>query len=336
MFIYLDQSDWAMLHAGRAQEAEAALREMGERGDATYVVSSEHMLETHKLGRGRGDRLAFLRRFPGVAFTGNVTDALLAADASRLAGHVEGHSPVPTQLEIVRVSELSDDEFAQLAGPGHWIFRLLHRFTLVPERIGRAARRGETKKARRGSDAAVRAFLRGDAAAFGKAIGALGPPVGIVRRRVFDTLAPVAARAGAWARAHGFAGPDKNRDPQFDRCVLPRLPEDVRRRPEVVQRCATLWADATTRGELVPSLAAYAAVHEALENDLARTLSAGDLVDARHAAYAPWADVFTCDKRNEAAVRRALASAARGTKVVRCARLTEVVKLARKSTDAER
>jgi hypothetical protein len=185
-------------------------------------------------------------------------------------------------------------------------------------------------------DAAARALLRGDVEAFARAIGALGPPVGPLRRRIFETLVPIAARAGEWARAHGFAGPDKHRDRQFDRCVLPRLPDDLRRTPEFVQACAKVWADVAARAKVAPSLAAYAAVYKALENDLVRTLTASDLVDARHAVYAPWADVFTCDRRNDAALRRALASATSRPRIVRCAQLAQVAAIAKQIATTER
>jgi hypothetical protein len=116
MFIYLDQSDWAALHAGSAREAEAALRELGERGQATYIISGEHVLETRQLGRGGEDRFAFLRRFPGAALTGNVTDALLTQNASRLARHVQGHALATMHLDRAPPSSLHASARANESG----------------------------------------------------------------------------------------------------------------------------------------------------------------------------------------------------------------------------
>lgn len=327
MFIYLDQSDWSDLHAGKARGAEAQLREFGARGVALYVVSCEHMCETNQLKWGRDSRLAFVRNFPGAVLTEEeATDHLLVAEAGDFVRYIQTGHVTPIQVGVRRAADLSDEAFARLASPLPWPIRIDRRLTVYRDCLSRRARRGETKVTRDAMSAAVGAILKGDVDDFTRAIGNLGPPLGAVRRFVIEALAPHVARALEWWRKRGFVGPSQNRKASIDPHIVSKLPGVARRDEKLVKAIAQLWAS-EKRARVAPSLAAHASVYDKIENDLARSISAGDHMDARHAVYAPLADVFTCDRRNESPIRQALAGAAVATRIVRCGRLDEVARL---------
>ena len=115
--------------------------------------------------------------------------------------------------------------------------------------------------------------------------------------------------------------------------VAAHFPKDVPNQVSALRELRVLRRDHDRWCRTAPELACSLAVRETLQNDLRRTYSSSDDLDASHALYAPIVDIFTCDKRNAEPIRRVLAKAGRTTEVVRSGRLEDVAAAVGRATD---
>jgi hypothetical protein len=113
----------------------------------------------------------------------------------------------------------------------------------------------------------------------------------------------------------------------FLEAVLPYLPYTVQTDRTSLERVANAWKHRGTRSA-VPSLAAHAALIEALHYQPERKYEDSEISDQMHGVYAPLVDFFTCDKRNEPPLHKALEPMRdRAPTIVRTGRLHELARM---------
>ena len=305
--VYLDQADWAYLHAGKAPDAEDVLRTLGASGAIDFLITVHHFEE----GSGLNDpasRVAFLRSFPGTAFTEWSAYDLVRYEAEKLA---HGLPPeLGETIGMVPLFEIADGDIEKLTFgfmKSHPVRKLLE--PLYARRrdlfhLDQEALKAHGARASKADDLAIwRAQIRGQpdrAIAIWERI--MRVPMtdeqrDQMRRRTEDLSTGWIAGESA-----GFLPPaDLDFDETFVRVVFTALPFEIKRDREAIVRVLRAWGD---RSRPASPLSCAAAVAAGVLDNPARGYQASDQVDVVHAAFAPIVDVFTGDRRTIDALRR--------------------------------
>ncbi len=301
--IYLDQADWSYLSDGKYPSAEARLRELGQEGEVLYWISHEHLFETGALTVGLQARLEFLRGFPAIFMMECCSAQVLHHDFEVLLATATGaKSPEPLQVRGVSLSGSSVTKLNDMVRDSRSYVNAMMR-CVSGERHSRRAR-PETQKEQASEAKFSRVFMKGDWRAVQKHLKKRLP-----RWTWFDAanakmLMSVASSGERLLERIGMPLlADGKWDITFTRVVLPRVVMEAmsQRRmlsPATVAEIAKLWRDAELRPMLVPSMACVAAVIENVYRRPKEEYGLDAELDWKHAAYAPWVNVFTCDKRN--------------------------------------
>lgn len=101
----------------------------------------------------------------------------------------------------------------------------------------------------------------------------------------------------------------------FQQAVMPFLPESAMADHQLLMKVADSWKLDDVRLSSI-SLNAFAALVESIHYQPQRDFKASELPDQRHAAYAPLVEMFTCDRRNEKPLKKAIASMGENATVI--------------------
>ena len=324
ILVYLDQADWAGLEA-RSHNGPAAdaFRQLGAGGRALFVLSPFHLVETVGLREGLDQRLRFLRSLDGTYLmtpeAGGVEEML----ARRLYGVLSGLDPPPVSLVAQQLATTQPEVLEEIVTP----FRVVRRFVGWGAGAEQTARSARSKP---GDDAARFAsnFLSGDMSRLeaGMRRGGHGSLRIRIAKTVSRLVSPILSRLDP-------SMVELRDEPLLRSHVAAHFPKDVPNQVSALRELRVLRRDHDRWCRTAPELACSLAVRETLQNDLRRTYSSSDDLDASHALYAPIVDIFTCDKRNAEPIRRVLAKAGRTTEVVRSGRLEDVAAAVGRATD---
>lgn len=289
--VYLDQADWSYLADGKATDAEAVLRRLGEH-DVTYLLSPEHFYETAGLGPGLSRRVAYLESFPGAVLFPVGSTALLQLNMLQLVRIGSGESPERQTIEA-----------QPLTGPMEEAVRSLQvaipafRMGEIAMRLGRATRRGQDKEEMLTRNHMRAALLRGDWKKHLVLRERLGESPTRRERIMTRAIAPVLGWLGERLERAGWRPLyKKGEDPVFEAVYVRFWPPGLPRNRANIRAAHKAWRQRDKYLRAIPSLLAFAAVYENLHYRQ-DTFNASDFMDPLHAAYAPLCDLFTGDKR---------------------------------------
>lgn len=323
--VYLDTADWAYLEEGKAPDVVTFLSELGETGAAVFVVSHEHWVEVAGLSHGLARRLDFIRRFPGTQRVVGSTNGLLAFDAQQLVRAVSGRGAAGASLPLEPLAGVPLSELRRWVEHFGRFVRAVDKHSTSLQRSRRALGDARTAKAIRAEHRNLGAFLRGDAEGVVRHLARGGRVPGRAQNWLLRKSVSLVGRvAGELHRRGRLPFAELTYDPVFSATVVPLLESAARTNPEVLDAIYAYWR---TRGNrsVAPSLACQAALAERLEMQPDLRLLKSEAADARHAAYAPLVDLFTCDKRNRDPLRKALAEIGCSTLVVGTKRHKDLV-----------
>ncbi len=324
----LDQADWAYMADGKAAAAKDKLAKLGASGQAIFLISHEHLVETAALAEGSRERFRFLRSFPAVLRLPDAGASLIHGHAAASLLAYAGRCTPPQSLPLeARAVALEPEEFWDQWASSHGK-RMVRLFDMKarPERFARKARLGKTAKDLEHDARSLGALSLGDQARFEKLLQRGPDAPGPRWVRLTRLATPFIQRFYEVVASHGWLPPPGRKfDDVFGSMLLAGLPRALRRDHKLVKDLQRCWDDSSVRCRIAPSLACTASVIETTKRETERKkYGRADVIDPLHAAYAPHVDIFTCDKRNEAPLRDVLAKASVATKVIRTNRLEKV------------
>jgi len=327
VMVYLDQADWAYLQEGMADEAERKLRKLGEEGKTMFLVTYEHLYETGKLKLGYSARIQYLCGFPRTVWAQDqISKEILGLSVRGFIDEAIGQSRTHAVLNIVPLKDVNlllmklvAKAFYLVSKPAIWLR------TALEQRV-RRARVGRTKKMQMIHERYEAALFRGDIRESFQELERMGLKVNPFRGKTVEILSPLIARGASWFRLRGKLAPDGKRfDHIFNSNVMPHLPSAILTNSEQRDAVMKTWKNPEQRANVAPSLACVTAVEEAVHYSTNYNYQESDTLDSMHVTYAPMVDIFTCDKRTFAPLKKAIKQGGFPTKVLRTGRLEAVV-----------
>ena len=106
---------------------------------------------------------------------------------------------------------------------------------------------------------------------------------------------------------HGFLSATPAPDALFEKVIGRALSRTQRRDPKVIETLHTAWREPNL-SRLAPEIAGAAAIRKAHTQSKDPQKEMSTNFDIRHATFAPFVDVFTCDARTLRPLQKALAT----------------------------
>lgn len=323
--VFLDTADWSYLEAGQDHKAGEKLRALGESGDATFVVTMDHLVEAVGLRTGLRHRLAFMRAFPGTVLFHFGGAQLLRLAVLELAAMLVQSGESEHEF---RCQSLSDHSLDELESITKGLRGLRWAVDLSAFATARAAPVGvKLPPAQRATDAKIHRLAReGDRFALADYLRRTtggGSSARVIQRlasRGLVALYAFALRRGLISEAAGG-------DLLFDQLVTAALPTEFAANDELMRGMKSLWSDPDLLAFSSTSLACVKDIEEARTPTRDRAKIRSTYVDRHHACFAPLMDVFTCDKRIHRIVERAVGRSESSVAVVRTRSLARVAAL---------
>jgi hypothetical protein len=324
-FAFLDTADWSYLESGRDPEAAATLRALTSAGAVKVVVTHDHLVEVAGLRRGLRQRLAFMRDFPGTLLFPFSGSKLLRLAAFEFALNALGGQYPAQPVQVFPMCEESLNDLVSIAKQV-WPLRVVHRLSaMVTSHVSRHSA-VEQREVRDALEKLQRLARIGDRKRLEAHLAAKAPRLGGLRGVIQRASWPILLPLYDWASSRGLTARVKHADFLFDRLVTTALPTTFSTDPRLLEGLAKLWTNPEALALMSPALACVKAIAKAQTptHDVQKIESTEH--DKHHAAFAPLVHVFTCDKRNQPVVAKAVQLGRCKTRVLRTGSVAEVVK----------
>jgi len=325
--VYLDTADWSYLEEGRDPESERVLRDLGEVGDACFVVTFDHLVEISGLESGRGSRVAYLQNFPGTVLLSVSGIQVLSTSTRNFVAQSLGLSTVTLDLPTQRMRDLSVASLLDEIDK----FRMWREVQGIGARLETSSMVGTTKKKRESKNSLMRVARKGSVAMLREHImreETFRPGIrGLVQVGAMHAL----VKLQGWMAQNGIGIPATRREQAFERLIVPSLPREIRRSSTAMSTLRTSWKNEAATADVSPAVACSAAIEVASNPSKDPVKFRSSENDKHHAAFAAMMHVFTCDKRVQPSVDSTLRAGRRAVRVIRTQRLHEVVAAVRES-----
>lgn len=322
--VFLDTADWSYMEDGRQPEAAAKLRDLCASGRARILITLDHLLEIGGLKSGLASRLRFMHDFPGTVLlpVGGSQVTKLAAYAfaiAALGGEMEPQALRCKDLSTETIESLT--EVVEQTRSLHLAQRLQAWAVSATfsDRKKLSKEDGEVhsklhRLARKGDRQQLMDYLR------------KRRPLRGLRAIVQDVAGRALFEIYRWGDERGIlSAAVKNNDFLFDELVSGALPRQLSSDPKIMRLLFETWARPDALALHSPSLACVAAIARGASPTKKTQKIRSTENDKRHAAFAPLADVFTCDRRVHPIISRTLKMARSQTTVIRTSLLADVV-----------
>lgn len=322
--IYLDSADWSYLQEGRAPAAHKLLRTAAINGTVALFVSWEHCIEISGLQSGKESRLEFIANFPNVYLFQKPAQQIFKTEAQCISSLADSVIPPDITLEAKLLCQLGKNTLNNLVDQYGLPSRQLNIMSSKVQNRGRKANPARSHKELIMQHRIIGKIFRGE---FEDLVPTTDDKRLLARlsnyiiRRGMHTVGKIAKdfRDRGW-----ISFSDAPYDPVFNEAVAVHFPQERRVSQPFMQGIHRWWSHPENR-KIAPSLACHYELARSNDGQRQMTLAPSTEIDNLHAAYAPYMDIFTCDKRNASILESILKKLSVHTRVFRTNNLQSLI-----------
>ncbi|MAQ19268.1 MAG: hypothetical protein CMN30_31270 [Sandaracinus sp.] len=299
--LYLDRSGWSALERGASPAAASRLKALATAGKLVVLGGHELLNEFPESNPGWTRAARHLLELPGVhLFAGVGAHTIWAHEVAQVCRSLDGLPLEALELRPVPVAGWTLDQLAEYRAATA-IARRLQAVAVAATKRGRRSHSVASIKDLRTRRKLTEFILQGDFRSLVREIPEADRPSIRLVMACFNATRRALTKRGFWPiLGSGYS-------PGFRHVVAPHAPPEVIANEERSARFSEAWEK---QQSTAPGCACAVSVLDRAHEEwtvgpgFKDKFAISDIRDAEQATYAPFVDVFTCDKRTHAALTR--------------------------------